>query len=56
MAALPGEDWRATVTEGLVELATTATSRAPQAEVAQRVAQSVHGVVRVLLDDRVPGG
>ena len=53
-AALPGEHWHAAVREGVVGLTTT--SRAPQPEVALRVAQSVPGVVRVLLDDRVPEG
>lgn len=46
-AALPGEDWRATVDDGVVRLATT--RPAAEAEVARRVAQSVAGVVRVLL-------
>ena len=49
-AALPGEHWRATVHDGVVELA--ATGPEPRAEIARRVAQSVPGVVRVLLDDR----
>jgi len=54
-AALPGEHWQAAVREGLVELPTTA--RTPQAEVARRVAQSVPGVVRVLLSaGDQPGG
>jgi CBS domain-containing protein len=46
-AALPGEDWHAAVDDGVVQLATT--RPAPQAEVARRAAQSVPGVVRVLL-------
>ena len=51
-AALPGEHWRATVRDGVVQLA--ATGPEPQAEIARRVAQSVPGVVRVLFDDRAP--
>lgn len=48
-AALPGEDWRATVSDGVVELA--AEGHGSRAEVAHRAAQSVPGVVRVLLRD-----
>ena len=45
-AALPGQHWRATVRDGVVELA--ATGAEAQAGIARRVAQSVPGVVRVL--------
>ena len=53
-AALPGQHWRATVRDGVVELASTV--RGAQTEVARRVAQSIPGVVRVLLDTPALGG
>jgi CBS domain-containing protein len=48
-AALPGEDWRSTVSDGVVELA--AAGHGSRAEVARRAAQSVPGAVRVLIED-----
>jgi len=45
--ALPGEDWQASVTDGVAGLATTATGT--HENIARRVALSVPGVVRVQL-------
>ncbi|MFL6127909.1 MAG: HPP family protein [Mycobacteriales bacterium] len=52
-AALPEEDWRAVVRDGVVQLVSS--SPAPQSRVAWRAAQSVAGVVRVLLRADVGG-
>jgi CBS domain-containing protein len=51
-AALPDEQWRAAVRDGVVEL--TAAGRASEPEVARRVAQAVPGAVRVLGPDPAP--